>query len=252
MENKNIFILGSGRSGTSLVAGLFRNSGLFLGSKFYKPRYSNPLGFFEDRECNSINEEILKPFVPQRNIVNGIVYGSDSPSDGQRWLSRINLEINTYASDEIISRIKALTLNQPFCFKDPRFSYTLNIWRDVINDNAKYICVYRDPSVVVSSILKEVRSVPYLRDFAISPNIAFEVWRLMYQHILIKHSKSGEWLFLNYDDLFGANTLDKIEVFTGVKIDRNFPNRNLNRSRSEFEIDDETSNIYSELLNRTK
>ncbi len=252
MGNNNLFILGSGRSGTSLVAGLFRKSGLFLGSEFYKPRYSNPLGFFEDKEVNSINEEILIPFVPQRNFVNGIVYGSDSPTDGQRWLSRISLDIKTYASDELISRIKILTLNQPFCFKDPRFSYTLNVWREIINDNAKYICVFRDPAVVVASVLKEVGNMPYLQNFAISINQAFEVWRLMYQHILTKHSKSGEWLFLHYDDLFGTNTLDKIEEFTGVKIDRDFPNISLNRSRSGLKTDDETSNIYSELLNRTK
>ncbi len=250
-ENNNLFILGCGRSGTSLVAGLFRNSGLFLGSNFYQARDSNPLGFFEDREVNLINEQILKPYLPKRIVYNGINYGSDSALEGQRWLARISLDTIIEATEEIEIRIKKLTSNQPFCFKDPRFSYTIDVWRPHIN-NAKYICIFRDPAIVVASILKEVGNVPYLQDFAISIEQAFDVWRLMYQHILTKHSKSGEWLFLHYDDLFRANTLDKVEEFTGAKIDRDFPNINLNRSRPELKTNDQTSNIYHELLNRAK
>ena len=250
-EKKNLFILGCGRSGTSLVAGLFRNSGMFLGSEFYKSRDSNPLGFFEDREVNSINEEILKPYLPNRIIFNGINYGADSALDGQRWLARISLDTNIEVSEDIDIRIEKLTSIQPFCFKDPRFCFTIDNWREEVLD-ARFICVFRNPSVVVSSILKEVRSMPYLADFAISVDQTFEIWRLMYQHILMKHSLSGDWLFLNYNDLFQSTTLDKIEKFVEIKIDKDFPNKNLNRSNPEFEIDDLTLSIYNELLSRTK
>ena len=251
MKNNNLFILGSGRSGTSLVAGLFRNSGLCLGSNFYQARDSNPLGFFEDREVNLINEQILKPYLPKRIVYNGINYGSDSAMEGQRWLARISLDTNIEATQGIKIRIKELTSNQPFCFKDPRFSYTIDVWRPHIN-NVKYICVYRDPAVVVTSMLKEVGNVPYLQDFAISIEQAFEVWRLMYQHILTKHSKSGEWLFLNYDDLFHPVTLNRIEEFTKVSIDRNFPDQKLNRSRSKSKSDIASLDIFSELKRKSK
>ena len=46
----DLFITGSGRSGTSMVAGLFRATGAFMGQHLVKPRISNPLGFFEDAE----------------------------------------------------------------------------------------------------------------------------------------------------------------------------------------------------------
>lgn len=250
-RKKNIFILGSGRSGTSLVAGLFRNSGIFLGSEFYKPRESNPLGFFEDRTVNLINEEILKTYLPSRMVYKGVNYGTDSPKDGQRWLARISLDTNIKASKDIQIKIEKLTSNQPFCLKDPRFSYTIDAWRQHIN-NARYICIFRDPGVVVNSILKEVASVPYLHDFAISIEHAFEVWYLMYKHILMKHSLSGEWLFLNYDDLFEEKELKRIEKFTGLSIDFKFPDIKYKRSSSQCDIPLEMEQVYNELLQRSK
>jgi hypothetical protein len=67
---RNLFILGSGRSGTSMVAGLFRNAGYFMGDKLHEPRHSNPLGFFEDAAVNNINESILawRVYPPTRQL----------------------------------------------------------------------------------------------------------------------------------------------------------------------------------------
>ena len=77
MDRANLFVLGCGRSGTSLVAGLFRNAGYFMGENLLRPRDGNPLGFFEDREVNSINEELIGPLLPQRFSHQGIGYGAD-------------------------------------------------------------------------------------------------------------------------------------------------------------------------------
>ena len=59
-QKNNIIILGSGRSGTSMVAGLFRNCGYYMGDNYILPRESNPKGFFEDSEINNI-QRIIKP-----------------------------------------------------------------------------------------------------------------------------------------------------------------------------------------------
>lgn len=243
----NIFILGCGRSGTSLVAGLFRNCGFYMGDCFYKNRESNPLGFFEDRTINAINEEILKPFLPDRINYSNIEYGSDIPLDGQRWLTRIPTETKITANNTIIKKIRDITSNNPFCIKDPRFCYTLDIWRNETPD-AKFICVFRNPGDVVESILKEVRETPYLSNFSISVKEAFETWRLMYEHVLYKHSLTGDWLFLHFDDLFNSNTLERIEQFTGKTIDKDFPRTELKRSKSNLTLDNETQHLYNELL----
>ncbi|RME58681.1 sulfotransferase family protein, partial [Candidatus Parcubacteria bacterium] len=63
---RNVLILGSGRSGTSMVAGTLAKAGYFMGTQFVPPRESNPKGFFEDHEINDINEAILKKVVPHR------------------------------------------------------------------------------------------------------------------------------------------------------------------------------------------
>jgi len=56
---KNCLILGSGRSGTSMLAGMLHQAGYYMGESFHQPRDSNPKGFFEWYRINRINEDIL-------------------------------------------------------------------------------------------------------------------------------------------------------------------------------------------------
>jgi hypothetical protein len=245
----NFFILGCGRSGTSLVAGMMRNSGLFMGENSYSLRYSNPKGFFEDREINNLNEELLRPYLPSRCSHNGISYGSDMPSKGQRWLARIPSDIKIIAGPEEIEKIRNITRNSPFCFKDPRFCYTLECWKSEA-ETAKFIFVFRNPGDVVESILSEIKRMPYFNGFSISLEQAFETWRLINQYVLTNHATKGEWLFLNYDDLFKLSTLIRIENFVEMDIDRNFADISLNRSRSEYNLDALTVGVYNQLRER--
>src|SRR5690349_21816574 len=57
----NLFILGSGRSGTSMLTGSLANSGYMLGenAEYLGKNAANPKGFYEDFEVNTINEDIL-------------------------------------------------------------------------------------------------------------------------------------------------------------------------------------------------
>ena len=64
---KNVIVLGSGRSGTSMLAGMFRSAGYFMGTDYITPRDSNPKGFFEGREVNDINEKLLQRVVPTKH-----------------------------------------------------------------------------------------------------------------------------------------------------------------------------------------
>ncbi len=233
------------------MTGLFRNSGYFMGDRLYRPRDTNPLGFFEDHEVNSINESLLAPLLPQRFSSDGIEYAGDVPGHGQRWLSRVSLRSDIVVSDSERNRIKALISRPPFCFKDPRFCYTLPVWSQE-STNECYLCVFREPSVVAASILKEVHTMPYLADLSISVKQILEVWRLMYRHVLEVHANNGEWLFLFYEDLFRCEVLERIESCTGASIDRSFPRRELNRTKPLFEVDKETLEIFSELLCRAK
>lgn len=53
-------VLGSGRSGTSLVAGMLDRAGYYTGDNYLVGRLANPRGFFEDSRVNSINDALLK------------------------------------------------------------------------------------------------------------------------------------------------------------------------------------------------
>ena len=249
MDKANLFVLGCGRSGTSLVAGLFRNAGYFMGENLLLPQDGNPLGFFEDREVNSINEDLIGSHLPQRFSHQGIGYGADIPARRQRWLARLPLDARPEAAPAERERIRALVRQTPFCFKDPRFCYTLHLWRREV-PNARCLCVFRDPREVVASMLKEIRSAPYLRDLAISVEEAFEIWRTMHQHVLGRHSQEGEWLFVRYDDLFRADMLDRVESFAGAAIDRGFPRRDLRRSAASLPVDAATAEIFAALRER--
>src|SRR3546814_18283334 len=57
----NLIILGSGRSGTSAVAGLFRNvKDVFYGYDVLAPTDGNTTGYFEAEVVNAVNNVLLR------------------------------------------------------------------------------------------------------------------------------------------------------------------------------------------------
>ena len=103
---KNVLILGSGRSGTSMVAGTLSKAGYFMGERLYKPRESNPKGFFEDPEINGINEALIAKVVPHRPPLIGKWLFHERPIEGQRWLAHVPLDIKFPTPARIIKRIQ--------------------------------------------------------------------------------------------------------------------------------------------------
>lgn len=248
---RDLFILGCGRSGTSMVAGLFRSAGYFQGTKLHGPRSSNPRGFFEDAEVNDINEALLRPLVPERGAERAIEHPANSPRDGQRWLARIPVDLEISSAPGESARIGSILSSRPFCLKDPRFCYTLHLWRNQAPD-ARMICVFRQPQIVVASILKEISIMPYLKNFTLSIKQVFELWRLMYSHVLRRHALTGDWLFVEYNDLFLSSAQDRLADFSEASIDVAFPTRELDRSKGAFAIDAAARELYDELIVRSK
>jgi hypothetical protein len=235
-----IVVLGSGRSGTSLAAGMLAQTGLFMGEVHsIQPRHSNPLGFYEDWEVNALNEQLLATALPQHG-------------QGQRWLAQLPLGTPLTAKPALRRSMARLLSQQPFCFKDPRFSYTLHLWRAELpaeqRQQLRCLCLFRPPAVVVDSLLKEVRSVPTLQDVALSVPQAFALWELQYRWILELQQHEGQWLFLNYDSLFEANGQRALERFCGVRVDTSLPRRELSRSRAQLPVPTSCTAVHQELL----
>jgi len=245
---KNCLILGSGRSGTSMAAGVLRNAGYYMGDRFYPTDEGNPKGYFEDLEVNAINEEILLQAHPPRR--NGPISGLLTRSrlkPGQRWLAPVPIDATFRCSAQLKERIEQLTANAPVCFKDPRFSYTLDVWRPFIN-NAVQVCVFRNPSTTANSIVKEWERSPYLHNIPMTDDYALRVWESMYTHILTRHCAfDGSWLFIHYNQFLDGSAFDRLEHALDVTADRSFVDPSLARSDGHMPVTGDISSIYDRL-----
>src|SRR5271157_6074149 len=124
---RNCIILGSGRSGTSLAAGILAKAGYFMGCSIWPANEGNPKGQFEDEEINGINEHLLAQVLPERS--KWAWWGTKDPArrlgNLQRWLAALPVTVSIPCPPRLAGRIEAATARAPFCFKDPRFCYTL-------------------------------------------------------------------------------------------------------------------------------
>jgi len=230
-----------------MVAGTLRNTGYFMGDNILVPKRGNPKGFFEDHEINCINEQLLSQVTPNQPRGWLSRFFRSRHCGGSRWLAEIPPTLKIPSIPHLAQRMAEQTSRRPFCFKDPRFSYTLPIWRPFLADSV-FVCVFREPERTAYSIVKECREAPYLRKrFSMSFNRAVRVWELIYQHILDIHRYEGEWLFIHYDQMLHGSGIKRLEAFLGVQADGDFVESDLKRSPSTTRVGARARRIYADL-----
>ncbi len=252
---RNCLILGSGRSGTSLTAGLLAQAGYFMGDLIDEAgfREANPKGQFEDHEINAINEDLIGP--PMRAYRRRLltkVFGPRRRRDlkihyPQRWLAALPPSVSISGNPKITRRIEAVTVREPYCFKDPRFSYTLGVWRPLVK-NAVFICVFRHPTVTAASIVTECATARYLSDVQMDRGRALRIWYDMYRYLVqVHYPAGGDWMFVHYDQLMDGSKLDEIERRLGAPVDRSFADSTLRRSQASGAVAARTLSLYRRL-----
>lgn len=248
-------ILGSGRSGTSMMGGIMHDAGYYMGEDLYPGRDSNPKGFFENAEINGLNEYILSHYdsfvdkVKKRLLNKASIY---APDQGQRWLMSIkkNTDI-TFIDKKIENRIKKAVSHNGFCYKDPRFSYTLPVWEKFLPKDTKYIVMFRSPGTTVSSILKECSNVKYLRNLEIDQEKAEESWVNVYKHVQKSYEINPEkFLFLHYEQVYTGEGIKKLSDFLNVEIKSDFVEKDLKRSKDLENISQEAKKVYEWLCEK--
>jgi len=229
-----------------MVAGALSSAGYFMGDDMIRPTMGNPKGYYESAQVEAINEHLLLPIVPRRprGLLGKLM--RHRPKRYQLWLSRLPVGADVPCPDPLADRIRAAVKQQPFCFKDPRFCYTLPAWRPYL-PHTVFVCVFREPAVTADSILKHCRDEPYLQSLSMTFAGALEIWTLMYRHILEVHRQKGQWLFLHYNQVLEPRGLDTLEQLVETKIDRSFPDRALQRTTSSREVPDEVRRTYDAL-----
>ena len=232
---KNILVLGSGRSGTSMITGCLAGAGYFCGDNYLGKNNSNPKGFFEDYEVNQINEAILDRYhynIPER--VRRVLFPA-YPFYNARWLARVPLTKKITCSPEIETHILRVIRHTPFCYKDPRFSYTLPAWIPLLPADTAFVCVFRHPRDTAMSIVKECRNSPALTPLRMSKQIALNVWDKMHQHILKNYKRSEhkeQWFFIHFDQVLNGTRLSALADFLHANVDLSFPEKKYNRTRT--------------------
>ena len=249
-------MLGAGRSGTSLTAGLLRSAGYHMGDRPIPPRRANPRGFFEDLEINRLNETVLASLVPRRPSPRrvGDLLFRHVPPPSLCWIARLPLSTVVRPRPDLAERFRAFTEARPFCYKDPRFCYTLPAWRPYTPPSTRYVLVFRRPTSTAHSLLRDVREQPrYYGDLRIEPEDAYRTWRLQYQHAL-RHLErdagrglADRWLVTHADQLLTPAGQDRLALHTGADVDRSFAEPRLQRSRTEAPVPPSLAALYAAL-----
>lgn len=194
----NVFIVGAGRSGSSLLASLFADAG-FTGCNstecdmlppslvqkhahvfpdcLYASYSGNLRGNFENRAMNLVNEELIMQSLSDFKL--------PTPPAQECWLAQVPLEIciEMPTTEELGKAMRALMAGGPFCLKDPRLSYTLPAWISVAPSAAHVLCSFRNPLQSARSFLKEV-TLEHNPESVLSFEGAVSLWMLQYRHVL--------------------------------------------------------------------
>src|ERR1019366_5033717 len=175
---------------TSILAGAFQDADYFSGTSHWNPTESNPKGYFEDRDVNYVNEDLLDAVAPWRP--RGLI-GRAWPSHrertqwSQRWLVTLPRSTRIEATPEQSRRMASLTSTRPYLLKDPRFSYTLNAWRPHLDSSTVFVCMFRDPRRVAASIVKICHTEWYLHSLRMTEDRALHYWMSLYGYLLDLH-----------------------------------------------------------------
>jgi hypothetical protein len=116
-------------------------------------------------------------------------------------------------------------------------------------ENTKFICVFRNPSNVISSVLKECNSVDYLKEFFVNKEISFQLWYNSYRHLLdfLSNEINKKVLFVSYEKLINSKCIDEISVLLNATINRSFIEPSLNRTESRLRMPLFVQELYEEL-----
>ncbi len=224
---RSCLILGSGRSGTSMLAGTLVAAGYYIGGRPYGARKANPKGFFETVAINAINEKLLSSIAPSRSRSPFLkVWRATFPSE--RWLARVPPGTPINSSPRLAQRIARQVNRRPFAFKDPRFCYTLPAWRPHLPADTVFLCIFREPGRTVMSMLRECRS--HYPDIHLDETEAFGIWMDMYRHVLNTHRHDGDWLFVHYEQVLDGSARLAIETHLDAHVDGNFADARLKRA----------------------
>ncbi|MEP9409906.1 MAG: hypothetical protein HRF42_00610 [Candidatus Brocadia sp.] len=229
-----IVVLGIPRNGTSAVAGILYNLGVFMGNYLWEATPANPKGFFEDKEFWHIHQKMHKETTCDSSLDYPPLRFSPTPQTLQEY-------------SELIKKREELKL---WGIKDPMMCFALPYFLEIVKTDIKLIIVRRPfhesaRSLVTSGFCKSInratdRQGKYL--YAMEEALS-ELNKGVYPILEI-----------NYQDLLcnSKKTITGIAKFIGVKlankavkfIDPTLNKHRMKNGNSIIRSDENISNIY--------
>lgn len=256
----NVLILGCGRSGTSMVAGMFQNSGAYFGDRLIAATAANPLGYFECHDMNQLNDRLIQHslYGHMPKLLARLTRKLQPPVHrdprslwlgAPRWLRSVPLP------DPLLAKMQYFISHTPFCFKDPRFSITLPFWSAVLPANVRYLVVFRDPYKTVDSMLKISREL-YDPPLPLDERWAWVSWYRTYRRLLNTWSTQDDrWMFIWYDQIATGEAVPALERFVATPLATEQIDPRLSRSqaqppKSNSRLQHQCAQLFAELQHR--
>lgn len=176
-----IVVLGSGRSGTSLLMQILASLGMSISEDMIPAKEQTPAGAYEDREIFQIQNEFVSAITPQ---------AMPMPADWQEnaKLPQVMKQLQEIVTERIA---KAATI---WGFKDPKTAVLIPLWTRIFNSLnivPKYILTVRNPQSVVASMQRQYNT---------KQNVAELFWLSRYIEAL--HNTGGNCFIVHYEDWF--------------------------------------------------
>jgi hypothetical protein len=133
---KNVVILGAGRTGSSVLAGLIYQAGYYINAEAIEPRARYPLGDYENPELQEMNRKIFLTVDYPYDVVQHDRYPSIEKIKAVQW-----------DSDSVYKEfLEKNEMNRPWLWKDPRISFTIHFWAKGLDlEDTVFLHATRDP-----------------------------------------------------------------------------------------------------------
>lgn len=221
----NVLILGTGRSGTSMAASLFRHTGAYSGDHPLPANAGNPSGYFEDVLVNLTNDQIIEQCLRWPMLEWKLRRRFSPPAHVDRrafWLACPTLaRRDRVMPDSLRGQMMHLISRRPFCFKDPRFSVTLPHWLIMLPMDTRFLVVFRQPQRTVASML-QLAKTHYCPPLPVNEAWCRRLWVQTYRYLLDASEKvrsPEDWMFVHFDDVLSGAAVPGLEQFVNAPLD---------------------------------
>jgi hypothetical protein len=195
-----VSILGMHRSGTSMVALLLADCGLYLGHErdLMPPAPDNPAGFGENVRFVELNEQLLAALGGRWDAL---------PEFSAGWLESNDVTVLRARAEQLVQSFAGF---EPWGWKDPRSSVTFPFWERIAGPLEVVVCI-RDPLEVALSLQ---------RRNGVSLDFGLALW-LAYNERIVATTSAGSRIVSHYDAFFRSprHEVERVAAFIDLPVD---------------------------------